>query len=94
MHRIQSVCLGHKKEFTGNYRTIHELKEEVFEKYRKYLIKKNVKETSVSFILSYKDETTGTETLLEDMNVIKKNDGQWFQLSVKRVCIIIVEIIL
>ncbi len=92
MLRINAVCLGHKEKFTDNYQTIHQLKDVVFEKYKTYLVNKNVKETRINFILTYMNKTTGNEELLEDINIIP-NDGQWFHLYVKRVCIIITTIV-
>lgn len=91
MLRIKAICLGHKENFTGNYQTIDGLKNAVYEKYHDYLVKKNVKETRINFILTYLNKTTCKEELLEDINIIKKHDGQWFELSVKRVCTIEIE---
>jgi uncharacterized protein YqgV (UPF0045/DUF77 family) len=90
MIRITAICLGHKEKLTGNYQTIQELKDAVFEKYRKYLVKENFREQRVKFILTHMNKTIGKEELLEDINIIKAYDGQWFELSVKRVCIIII----
>jgi hypothetical protein len=85
---IAVVCLGHKEKFTGNYQTIAELKTAVFQKYRKYFVKQNVKETSINFILTYM-KNPDEERSLENLDVIKAHVGQWFQLAAKRVCLII-----
>ena len=84
MRRIEANCLGHKEKFAGNYKSIEEVKAQVLEKYRKYLIKENGKETHIPFILTYKNKIGEKE--LMDINVIPESDGQWFQLHVKRVC--------
>jgi len=88
MIRITAICLGHKEKLTGNYQTIAELKTAVFQKYRKYFVKQNVKETNVNFILTYM-ENPNEEKLLESLDLIKAHAGQWFQLAAKRVCLII-----
>ncbi|CAF3593860.1 unnamed protein product [Rotaria sordida] len=85
MHRIQAICLGHKEKFIDNYQSIEKLEAQVLEKYRKYLVQTNVKEIYVPFILAYKSEVTGKEEILTDINVIPKNNGQWFRLYVKRI---------
>ncbi|CAF3726917.1 unnamed protein product [Rotaria socialis] len=85
MHRIQAVCLGHKEEFIGNYQSIEQLEAQVLEKYRKYLTQINIKEFRVPFILAIKNEQTGTEEILKDINVIPKNNKRWFKMHVKRI---------
>ncbi|CAF2938001.1 unnamed protein product [Rotaria sp. Silwood2] len=85
MHRIQAICLGHKEKFIDNYQSIKKLETQVLDKYRKYLIQTNVKETYVPFILVYKNEASGKEEILTDINVIPKNNGGWFRLYVKRI---------
>lgn len=63
---------------TGNYGTIQELNDAVFAKFRKYLVKGNVKEKRANFILTYMEEFENApnkpinERLLDDINIIMK----------------------
>jgi hypothetical protein len=90
MHKIKAICLGQKETFIDNFESIHQLQMVVCTRFKSYLTKKNVKQRSVKFILTYKDATTGNEELLKNMNVIERKNGAWFYLSVKRVCVIII----
>lgn len=86
MHRIQTTCLGHKEKFTDNFQTVEQLKLKILEKYKKYLVHTNAKETYVPFILAYKHEATGREEILTNINAIPTHGKKWFRLYVKRVC--------
>ncbi|CAF1407573.1 unnamed protein product [Rotaria magnacalcarata] len=86
MYRIQAVCLGHKKRITVDYQSVDQLKSVIVAEFDKYLVKDKVKKIPVEFILTYKDEATGNEKLLKDMNAIVNNKTSTiFPLSVKRV---------
>jgi hypothetical protein len=84
MTRIEAICLGHKEEIKGNYRTVNELKELVFVKFQKYLIEQNVNKTRVNFILTYINQEN-QEQLLENLHVINQQNAKWFRIFVKRV---------
>jgi hypothetical protein len=81
MLRITAICLGHKENLTGNYQTIQELKDAVFEKYRKYLVKGDNGEQRVKFILTYTIKTeTGMKQPDSDMEKpdhdMKRSDNE------------------